>query len=127
MKKLGVKKGDIIIIAAVLCISALLFLCINLLANTGSYANIEVDGSIVASLPLNIDTVYNVEIDGRVTNIVEIKNKSAKVISAECPDKICVNHKSISKSGESIICLPNKVIVTVESGSGEKEVDGVAG
>lgn len=127
MKKLSIKKGDIIIIAAVLCISALLFLCINIFSSGGSYANIEVNGSIVAALPLGSDTIYDVEIDGRVTNVVEIKNGYASVISADCPDKICVNHRSISKRGESIICLPNKVIVTVESNSSKEEVDGVAG
>ena len=37
------------------------------------------------------------------------------MIDANCPDKLCVKQKSISKNNENIICLPNKVIVEVES------------
>lgn len=45
------------------------------------------------------------------------------MIYADCKDKICKNHKEISKSNESIICLPNKVEVTVISDKSE-DVDG---
>ena len=35
------------------------------------------------------------------------------MIEADCPDLICVHHKPISRQGESIVCLPHKVIVEV--------------
>ena len=44
---------------------------------------------------------------------------------ADCPDKLCVNQNAVSKNGESIICLPNKVVVTVDS-SENSEFDAVA-
>ena len=47
-------------------------------------------------------------------NTVEIKNGKVRVSSADCKNQICVNHKPISKKGESIICLPNKVLAEVE-------------
>ncbi|MBR2100172.1 MAG: NusG domain II-containing protein [Eubacterium sp.] len=124
MKKIGVKKGDIIVLAALLCIAALIFCALHFLVPGGDNVRIEVASKTVATLPLDEDTIYNVEIDSTITNTVEIKNKKVSVISADCPDKICVNHRAISKSGESIICLPNKVVVSIE---GEKtEVDGEA-
>ena len=43
------------------------------------------------------------------------------VTGADCPDKLC-EKASIDKSGESIVCLPNRLSVTVE-GENEKEVD----
>ena len=44
---------------------------------------------------------------------------------ADCPDQICVNHRAISRDGESIICLPNQTIVTIRGGE-EPEVDEIA-
>ncbi|MFR5116202.1 MAG: NusG domain II-containing protein [Eubacterium sp.] len=38
------------------------------------------------------------------------------MISADCPDKLCVNQHAISSNGETIVCLPNKV----SSGSGRR-------
>ena len=43
---------------------------------------------------------------------------------ADCPDQICVNHRPVSRNGESIICLPNEVVVSVKGGE-EAELDGV--
>ena len=51
-------------------------------------------------------------------NIVTIKGGSVTVSSASCKNQVCVKHGSISKSGESIVCLPNRLIVTIEDKSG---------
>ena len=47
---------------------------------------------------------------------VTIENGKADMISADCPDKLCVNQHAISSNGETIVCLPNKVVVEVEDG-----------
>lgn len=124
MKKIGVKKGDIIILAALLCIAALIFCALHFLTPGGDNVRIEVASKTVATLPLDEDATYNVEIGGKVTNTVEIKDNQVEVTYADCPDKICKNHRAISKSGESIICLPNKVVVSIEGKN--NQVDGEA-
>ncbi|MBR2190861.1 MAG: NusG domain II-containing protein [Eubacterium sp.] len=58
-------------------------------------------------------------------NLLIIKNERARILDADCPNKICVDKGYISKNGESIICLPHKVVVTIES-SENKDVDAVA-
>ena len=57
------------------------------------------------------------------TNIVLITEGTVSMESADCPDQICVHHQRIKRSGESIICLPNKVVVSIEGG-GEEKLDG---
>ena len=98
----------------------------NLFSKSGDRVLIEQNSAQIAVLDLNKDCVYNVYNDnGDICNTVQIKNGKVKMIYADCKDKICKNHKEISKSNESIICLPNKVEVTVISDKGE-DVDGVA-
>lgn len=55
------------------------------------------------------------DIDGDdYTNKLVIKDHIAYIEDADCPDRICVNSRSISNIGEAIVCLPNKVVVYVE-------------
>ena len=62
------------------------------------------------------------------TNTLVIHNHEADMLFADCPDQICVMHTPISDTDENIICLPNKVIVTIEDIYGkyqETELDAV--
>ena len=124
MEKFRLKKADILILAVVLVAAALAFLCLQLFASAGNVAVVEQNGVVIAELPLGEDTTFKIKSGDKVTNTVVIQDGSADMVSADCPDKICVHHRKISKSGESIICLPNQVIVTVRGS--EAEVDGVA-
>ena len=47
------------------------------------------------------------------------------MIEADCPDQLCVHQKAISKDRETIVCLPNKVVVEVKSKT-ESEFDSIA-
>ena len=64
--------------------------------------------------------IYSLDEDQTITigeddwkNILEIKNGKANMIKADCPDKVCVNHAAINKKGETIVCLPHKIVVEV--------------
>ena len=51
-------------------------------------------------------------------NIVEIKDGKVSVTEASCKNQVCVRHGAISRSGESIVCLPNRLVVRIENGEG---------
>ena len=62
------------------------------------------------------------------TNTLVIHNHEADMLFAECPDQICVKHTPISATDETIICLPNQVVVTIEDITGkttDSELDAV--
>lgn len=82
---------------------------------------IKVDGNIYGEYELSAD--QTIDIDGM--NTLVIRDGQADMQDADCPDKLCVHQKAISRDGESIICLPNKVVVTIEGGE-ESELDAVA-
>ena len=65
------------------------------------------------------------EIDVNDKNKVLIRDRKVRMEDADCPDQICVNHRAISRDGESIICLPNQTVVTIRGGE-EPEVDEIA-
>ncbi len=112
----NMRKGDIALI-----IIAALFLVLWLIPKpSGTTVTITVDGEFYKSVPLDTDTQIMVESEyGK--NTVIIKNGEVSVTGANCPDKLC-EKESIGKSGESIVCLPNRLCVTV-GGENEKEVD----
>ncbi len=78
-------------------------------------AAITIDGELVEELSLmrNCEARYETE---RGYNIVKIEDGTVTVSEASCPDKICVNHRPISKTGETIVCLPNKLVVEIVGG-----------
>ncbi|MCL4417561.1 MAG: NusG domain II-containing protein, partial [Actinobacteria bacterium] len=53
--------------------------------------------------------------------VIIVRDSRVRVTESPCPDKWCSESGWIDKGGESIICLPNKVVVSIKSGSGSKE------
>ena len=85
---------------------------------------VEVDGEAFGEYSLD----ENHEILINDTNVLIIENGQANMYEANCPDQICVKHTPISGTDENIICLPNKVVVTIEDIYGknqEAELDAV--
>lgn len=121
------KKADFILIGAVAAVAAVLFLCLYVFnSGSGDYVQIEVDGVVTDTLSLSQDTVREIETNGG-TNTLVISDGSAVMTQADCPDGICADHKPINKTGESIICLPHKVIVTIMNDkSSDDDIDAVA-
>lgn len=121
------KKADFIVIAVVIIIAGvILFFLYGVNGNSGAYVLIQVDGKVTDTLPLDTDATREIFTDNGGTNTLVIKDGYAKMTEANCPDGICTNHKQINKNGESIICLPHKVVVTVVNDYDSDEIDAVA-
>lgn len=115
------KKNDWILAGVIVVIAAAILLFQFTRGDSGpGEVTVTVDGETFGNYSLAED--QTVEIDG--TNRLVIQDGSAKMEWADCPDQICVDHRAISREGESIICLPNQVVVSVETGE-EAELDGV--
>ena len=56
---------------------------------------------------------YYTGADGKHRNRLVICDGKAYMETATCPDGICVAHRPIFRNGESIVCLPNRVVITV--------------
>lgn len=103
---------DIVLILAIALVGLCLLFFNGRKTSPGSSVVVEVDGKTVASYPLDTDGVF--VLNGG-TNTLEIKDGKARISDADCPNMQCVRQGWISRGGQSIVCLPNKLIVTVIS------------
>lgn len=123
MKKTALKKADIILFFAVILTAAVFFL-LSLLADGGVCAVVYVDGEEIGRYALDVDATFTVPSEDGGFNTVTVKDGEAYVADADCPDRTCVHSKSVSRTGERVICLPHRLMIVVESGDGnENEVD----
>lgn len=81
----------------------------------GDCVVITVDGEFYGSYDLNQDAEIPIEVGDSVTNVVCISNGYAYMKESKCPDHLCEKQGRIHKEGQSIVCLPNRVVVTIES------------
>ena len=120
------KKADFILIAVIVAVVGVLSIFLyGINSNTGSFVTVEVNGEITETLPLDEDKTIEIKTANNGKNILEIKNKTARVVEANCPEKICKKHHAIKRNGESIVCLPHKVVITVRDNSDKNEIDAV--
>ena len=99
---------------AILAFIAVAALALSLFRAEGDTVVVLLDGKHWGEYPLNEDRVIEVVVDDNY-NIVVIEDGKAYVQRASCPDGICAAHRPIGHNGESIICLPNFVVVEVHT------------
>ena len=116
-------RNDIIFIVALLAVIAIAGACLYLFRGEGNTVSVSVDGKVIATYPLNVNRVEDIHTDGDGLNRLVIKDGKAWVETASCPDGICAAHKPIHREGESIVCLPNKVVITVGTTDGDDGLD----
>lgn len=114
------KKRDYILIGCIVLLAVVSGCFFWLTGKDAQQAVVTVDGEVYGTYPLTED--QQIMIKGG--NCLEIQDGHAKMEWADCPDQLCVHQKAISRTGESIICLPNQVVVSV-SGEAESELDGI--
>ena len=110
---------DIIVISVIIAVSLLLLLVISLTKKEGSVAVVEIDGTIAEEYPLSYDGVF--ALNGG-TNVLVIEDGVAYFNYSSCPDHICEKTGKISYVGQTIVCLPNRLSVTVK-GNAQDSVD----
>ena len=113
---------DIIVIAALLLLSLLVLTVVQLTRKDGAYAEVTLDGQTVAKYPLSVDGTYALN---NGTNVLVIENGTAYMSYSDCPDHVCENTGRVKYVGQTIVCLPNRLTVTVV-GTSDQSVDFVS-
>ena len=128
MEKTEKKKytRDLILVGILLAAALLMFFVVRSnqekATGTGAEAVVTVDGQEIGRYPLKKNGTF--PLNGG-SNILVVENGEAWVSEADCPDKVCMGMGKISRNGEFIACLPNRLIVVVEGGEEQALVDGM--
>ncbi len=109
----------IIIFSAVIALCFLIWLCISGVYTGAKIVGIYHNGTLVEKIDLNTVTAQReIELEGESgKNVILVSNGSIKMKSAQCPDKICVNHGELLSNSSPIVCLPNKIVIKFENSS----------
>ena len=78
----------------------------------GETVKITINGAIYGTYDLNKDEIIDVKANSH-HNIVEIKDGEAFITDADCPDKLCIRQGAIDNTSQTIVCLPNKVVIEI--------------
>lgn len=107
-------KFDFIIIIFLVLVAVVSLVMFNRGKTEGGYVEIVVDKETKEIFPLDVNKEYTISDDNHI-NKIKIADGKVWVTEASCPDKLCVKQGKIDKDGQSIICLPNKVVVKIVS------------
>lgn len=120
------KRQDAVLLVGLLAVALCLAVVLLLTRQDGAQVVVSVAGRETARLPLSETAFYTIQGANGGTNVLQIAYGTAWLEDASCPDRLCVQEGAIRYAGQSIICLPNRVVITVEGTSEQTDVDVIA-
>ncbi len=116
-----IKKADI----ALFFIILILGLALSWVSLTGDIGGdkvlITVDGKDYGIYSLYEDQEIEV-VQNNHTNHITIKGGKVSMSYSDCKNQICVNTKAITEAKDTVVCLPNKVMIEITGGGGGADV-----
>lgn len=120
-------RTDMIVIIGFLALILVVFLLVNPIwksKTSGDVVKISINGKPYAEYSLNEDRELLID-EGYGRNHIRISEGCVQITDADCPDGFCIKEGSISHNMEQLICLPNRLVVSV-LGSEEGGFDAIA-
>lgn len=118
-------RNDLILAALIIVIAVAGLLLLNMTKESGNSVSVKIDGEETVSFPLSQDTEYVIRTgeNNENRNILVIKDGKAFISEADCPDGICKRYKAVSFVGETIVCLPHRVVIEVTGERSDNSID----
>ena len=123
------RKNDLLLVAFLLFLAAAIYIFLQPKDGAADYSyEIRLDAAVLHTVKvseLRTNTKFHITTEhGKV--IVDLDpSGGASIISSPCPDKLCIHQGHINKIGQTVLCLPEKVLVTVTGTRKEGEPDAV--
>ena len=120
-RTIWLRKRDIILCIVLIAVGITCWLVMRFVLPAGNTADVYIDGRLVQTIDMTVDDAYEFSTD-RGSNMVVVESEKIRVSDADCPDKVCVNMGWKSRRGETITCLPHKLVIEIQGG-GERDID----
>lgn len=105
-----------------LAVASLLLILLPQSHAAGYTADIYQSGELLTSIDLSaVSQSYTFTVTGEngCTNEIEVRPGQIGILSADCPDKLCVHQGFISDSKLPITCLPNRLVIQLHPTAGQ--------
>lgn len=120
------KPWDLIIIACLILVSFLPLVVFGMQqreAPATLTAVLKVDGQVIKTFDLDKQEpayTYRYEASDGDYNLIEVDGDQVRIKEANCGDQVCVRRGWVSKAGETIVCLPHKLVVEINASDGSE-------
>ena len=119
-----IRKADIVLFFCLIFLGILSIFIVRQISGNGDSVEITVNGSLYGVYPLSVDRTLEVSTEfGK--NVVVISENSVQITESDCPNHDCEGFGKIRTSGQTIICIPNRLVVAIVAADGENELDAV--
>lgn len=108
-------KYDLIPTSAAVIVALVWFITNLMISSNGNMAYIYLDNKLIETCPLNENKNGSIVCNDKDILCYTVENGTIDVTFAACDDKLCVHQKPISKNGENIVCLPQKIVISIDS------------
>jgi hypothetical protein len=113
--------ADIVAAVAIVALSITPLFSFSRPSSSGVSAFIYEDGKLVKQADLSVDAVY------KVKNMeIQVENRKIRVLKSDCHHQICAHTGWISSSAQTIVCVPNKVLVEVRDNGSNQGLNAVS-
>ncbi|GFH40080.1 NusG domain II-containing protein [Lactococcus insecticola] len=122
VKKLQMKPLDFLVILILMMASFAPFLLLSSRTQAPSnFAQLRVNGKVIKTFNLSKNSSYRYKAKDGDINDIAVKNGKIGIVYANCDDQICVRKGFIDKVGQTIVCLPHKLVIEVMTSSNKPE------
>ncbi len=111
-------KADLILMAAIVIIGLGISIFLAAGSHQGNKVEITKDGKLWGTYSLDGEHKITIR-DGKELNVVKISGGKVTMESANCKNQVCIHHSPVSRTGESIVCLPHKIVVSIKGEDNE--------
>lgn len=109
-------KNDLRLIIILCVISICCIFIFKIFSKKGGNALVYYDGDLIKTINLNVDSDYIVSgFNGDV--LINVKDGKIKVLDENSPLHLCSKQGYVGSNYESIVCLPNKIVINISDDS----------